>query len=571
MTETETDAAFKPYMGIGADSTDLRSLSIRKGGAGWREEISDTDREWAATREPIAHRHTFTVANDIFDNWFKILNVDGEDDGTDAAAQKTLTQLNVKRVFTEAVAYERIFGMCLIVGAFTDAATQQDLIKPKKPNAELRMAEVYPKKAVSTIILDSDESSERYGLPEYYAINRGYQQQNRSVAALNSGGVLQMKVHYSRVIHVATRTDERSVLDVMWDDMTIAKNLRWSMGQTLYTRGPGFPVFTFKGTDRALLAKAKADIMANWTAWTGFVKNEDMDVEFKGAAGAALNPTPYYEPIFDNLSVATETPSAILRGTNAGALTGSETNAQDYFKMISSNQALLEPYVRQFLDWLFASGQLGRKAPLMLEGVGDKLRRFLHLTLDAETEAAGYRLEWNPGFEESAQSKATTDLLREQANQIRLTYMYVDEVRELNNKKPLPNGEGKTVKGLNQTSPFEASPFMSPQQTEQTDQADHPAEQHPSLPALLKGFAKSVVDGDLDGEQAFTQGVTVIQRYSELEQQRAEAWVRAKTGGRVSVLSPEMKEDLDRQTKQYLKDWRGMIDLAKKLYTNKVQ
>lgn len=557
MTSSKTS---KSYFGIGKDASDLRALSIRKGGAGWREEISDVDREWAADREPIAHRHTYTFANDMYDNWFQIIAEDEETD-LDTAAQKVLTKLNAKKLFIDAETYKRIHGVSLIVGAFKDAASQLDLANPRKVGAELVTAEVYPKTAISQIIKDEDPESERYGLPLYYVLNRGTGKQT--------------KVHYTRVIHYATHPKEMSVLDVMWDDMTIAKNLRWSMGQTLYTRGPGFPVFTLKGNDRTLLAKAKTDIMNNWTAWTGFVKNEDMELEFAGAAGAALNPTPYYEPIFDNLSLATETPAAMLKGANAGALTGSETNAKDYFKGISSEQAKVQPLIIQFLDWLFESGQISatrtESAGDNKQGIINKIARYLKHDKQAVPE---YHFKWNPGFEETAKEKASTELIKEQANTAKLQYMKVNEVREKEGLPPVPDGD--VVISLNKPAAFD-NPFSTQEQQlsseeekKEMDEAN-PAEQHPSLPALLKGFAQAVVKGDLEAEQAFTQGVTVIQRYSELEQQRAETWVRAKTGGRTSVLSPEMKDDLDRQTQQYIRDWRGMVDLAKKLHEKKAQ
>jgi len=42
-------------------------------------DITDDVRTFAITREPVAHRIVFTVAHDIFDNWFE-LTPDGEED-----------------------------------------------------------------------------------------------------------------------------------------------------------------------------------------------------------------------------------------------------------------------------------------------------------------------------------------------------------------------------------------------------------------------------------------------------------------------------------------------------------
>ncbi|MDH5462503.1 MAG: hypothetical protein OEX09_09830, partial [Candidatus Bathyarchaeota archaeon] len=41
-------------------------------GAKYGEPITDADRSFAIKREPVAHRIVFSVAHDIFDNWFDI-------------------------------------------------------------------------------------------------------------------------------------------------------------------------------------------------------------------------------------------------------------------------------------------------------------------------------------------------------------------------------------------------------------------------------------------------------------------------------------------------------------------
>ena len=41
-------------------------------GAKYGEPITDPDRTFAIKREPVAHRIVFSVAHDIFDNWFDV-------------------------------------------------------------------------------------------------------------------------------------------------------------------------------------------------------------------------------------------------------------------------------------------------------------------------------------------------------------------------------------------------------------------------------------------------------------------------------------------------------------------
>ena len=133
------------FIGDSAHTGIRRSL-----GAGFGEDITDIDREWAASREPVAYRFTFTVAQDMFDNWFTIDDpaTEGADPDLDGKVQAVLRLLDAKRIFITATAYERIHGYSLIVGGFDDAATVEDLKKPRRKGASLTHLQVYSKPQV---------------------------------------------------------------------------------------------------------------------------------------------------------------------------------------------------------------------------------------------------------------------------------------------------------------------------------------------------------------------------------------------------------------------------------------
>jgi len=89
---------------------------------------------------------------------------------------------------------------------------------------------------------DQNAKSPRFGLPTYYSVRRG------------SSGT-QVKLHYTRAIHFATRLldhayEGMSTLEPVYDDLTILRNIRWGMGQTLYRYGSGFPDVTIEGAKR---------------------------------------------------------------------------------------------------------------------------------------------------------------------------------------------------------------------------------------------------------------------------------------------------------------------------------
>jgi len=67
-------------------------------------------------------------------------------------------------------------------------------------------------------------------------------------------------------------------------------------------------------------------------------------------------------------------------------------------------------------------------------------RDFRHKT------AINYEIEWKSAFELSAVAEADVELKKEQANQLKLDYMTIDEVRNEMLMDPLPDGEGSNLK-----------------------------------------------------------------------------------------------------------------------------
>jgi len=402
---------------------DTAAFSIRGIGLGgeakWNRTITDADREWASTRTPVGHFVTFSVAEDMFDNWFTVddLRTEGNDEELDVKIQNVLTTLHARETFTAAATLERIHGFSAIAVGFTDG---DDLSQPVRPGADIRELYAYGKNQLTVDRDVTDETSERYGLPELYTVKR-----------LNLGDTT---IHWSRMIHCATRKpieigkkewEGISVLDPAYNDLEMLDNIRWSIGQTMFRYGPGFPDIELQGaSDDVIEAFYASGRFSNINARTYFVHSEREKLEFKGVGSSALDPQRYTQPIMESLSVATKIPEPILRGAQAGALTGSEVNEREYFKVVSSAQTAFERYLRVLIDALMASGQI-------------------------EAEVEDYQINWVGGFEVNAKDKALTELAREQAQQIRLEYMLLDEVRalcEATELGPLPHGEGKMLK-----------------------------------------------------------------------------------------------------------------------------
>jgi hypothetical protein len=176
-----------------------------------------------------------------------------------------------------------------------------------------------------------------------------------------------------------------------------------------------------------------------------FLHNEKSILEFKGLAGKALNPEPYCMPILESLSCGSGIPTAILRGAQAGALTGSEVNEREYFGYISGKQTLGEPAIWELIDRLMETGQIRK--------------------------VEDYKVVWLNGIELGEKDKAAVELQQAQARNFKTGWLTVDEVRAEEKLKPLPNGAGAVVLGVKKTEvqPFQQSGGQSPEPVSQGD------------------------------------------------------------------------------------------------------
>lgn len=377
-------------------------------GARFGEPITLSDLTFAVKREPVAHRIVFTVAHDIFDNWFEVddLATEAKDERFNGAVQAELAKLNAKSVFTEVAVYERAYGWAIIVVGYQDSGTSlEDPVENAKAIVDLA---AYAPTSISGVEEDKDPDSLRYGLPLYYRISRS--------------GTIQTRVHFSRVIHFTTRLLDHpykgiSVLEPVWDDLTNLRNIRWGMGQTMYRYGSGFPDIELQGaTKKQLDDFVDSGQFQDLHARTYFVHNEKQKLEFKGAQGVALNPANYYEPILENIAAGSGLPKAIIRGAQAGALTGSEVNEREYFKLISDAQSRYEPGIRFLIDKLIEISQV-------------------------KTSVTDYAINWLGGFEINERDKALAEYDRNRSLVLKTNWMTVNEIRAEEGLEPVEGGD----------------------------------------------------------------------------------------------------------------------------------
>ena len=157
-----------------------------------------------------------------------------------------------------------------------------------------------------------------------------------------------------------------------------------------------------------------------------FVHNENQALEFKGFQTSTLDPRNYYQIALETLSMGSGIPEPVLKGSQAGAITGSEINERAYFKVISDEQTDFEQVIRELVDEIM-----------------------LYLELSTEENPLNYKIVWKASYEPTQKEKAELDFLNAQTAEKELLAKTVDEVRKDRYKLPaLPNGAGAVVIGL---------------------------------------------------------------------------------------------------------------------------
>jgi hypothetical protein len=380
-------------------------------------QLNEADLLFAVKREPVCKRVVLDVAYDIFSKGFRVEEVSENPDlGWSREVSKVLDGLNARSCLTQLVELERLFGWSILALTYVDYG--DDASKAVKNPREIR--ELLPLSTLQCTVQSSDEEknpeSSRFGLPELYTVRRsGY-------------GVAQEKIHFSRVIHCATRLLDHPwkgvpVLEVMFDDQVIFRNTRWGLGETIVRNSAGFADITVKDRSKKKLDEFEAQHnLHDLNARSYFLHSDDSSISWVGASGKALNPEPYVTPTLESLSCGSRIPLSHLRGATAGTLAGSEVNDREYWGGIAALQALYETVIWELVDRLIETGQIRR--------VND------------------YRVVWPAGFELSESAKADIALRRAQAYALETDWRTIDEIRAEEGLDELPDGQGKMVLGL---------------------------------------------------------------------------------------------------------------------------
>lgn len=392
-----------------------------------------------------------------------------------------------------------------------------DLQASVKNPTSLDTLQVYSKPDVSKVEENEDPESENYLYPEYITLNISQSSQ---------------RIHVSRFLWTSTRlVDHRyqgvSALENVYDDINALRRMRWSLALTMLRHGSGFPDVKLLGASiadvNAFIASGQFD---NLNAMRYFVHNENQELNFKGAQGETLNPSVYILPIFESISAGTRIPVSILRGAQAGALTGSEVNEREYAQLLSSIQSQYERVVKQLVT-----------AIMNVRGL-----------------KGNFKIAWNSIIELDEKTRAEIDNIKERTNVLKTNYMTVNEVRQgaLGEEKDIEGGDVvlSLVKG--QTSMPQGSLSAT------GDQAETISLQK-QLETALKQLLDDVRNGKLTTDQAVMAADLRIEEHISRMRKIVQANLERKLGKPIGDLSPEVQRQFVTMKKGYLSDFKRIL------------
>ena len=307
------------------------------------------------TRMGLAHKLVERLANDRFDKWYEI-----ESDNESLVLQLALLNsdkeggMKIRNTFKKARKFALRHGYSLVFIEYEDQA--ETLADPVINPRRIVRLENIKKTEIQNIIFDKDENSPTFGDIKGYKLNS---------KIFGDSLTEEIIVDASRVIHVPNGDDKdpegMSMYKPMYNWLNMFDDIAWSIGQSYFRYGSGFPVLTVKGW--STLSETEQDVyQAQWknvNSMTAYIAGDGDTVEFAGAQGRALDPKEFFEAGLMLVAASGDLPYALVVGVNAGAVSGSETNLKDYYSDVGSRQTLEEqPLLEKIYNKLIETGQL---------------------------------------------------------------------------------------------------------------------------------------------------------------------------------------------------------------------
>ncbi|WP_204121118.1 anti-CBASS protein Acb1 family protein [Levilactobacillus sp. 244-2] len=321
-----------------------------------------------------------------------------DDNSLAAKYEARLNELNAQKRFKDLYRYSRLYRAGYIAISTTES-WNYGLEDPLNPDRLLRIPflTAFSSKKVNETKFDDDVFSPTYGQALSYQINNG----TADVQGSNYYGVQQVdksRLLRQQELRFEDETEGISLLETIYDILMTMDTGLYSVGEILYDYV--FKVFKSPSVDDTspdkLLQVGAAASSKFRTESTALISDKDELTKESTNVGGIDSLLDF---LWEYLSGAARMPKSVLKGQEAGTLTGAQYDVMNYYSRIASDQ---ENKMRPQLEYLLK----------LLMRASDECGG----SLDPDT--VNWSIEFNPLWSVDSQTDSQIRLANAQADQI---------------------------------------------------------------------------------------------------------------------------------------------------------
>lgn len=225
---------------------------------------------------------------------------------------------------------------------------------------DLKYIQVYAQDDAPVAEYDTNEYSERFGLPVYYTVNRTASK--LFTQGTTSSTTLGKRVHFSRVIHVAETLEDRTFapprLERVWNLLDDLEKVTGGGAEAFWKRADAGMQISLDPTmdlEPEELTRMQQETDDYIHGLKRVVRTRGVDMKQLGSDVANIGPSA--EAIIAQLSAATGIPQRILMGSEQAKLAAIQDRTNWDERIEARRAEYAEPFiVRPFIDRMIALG-----------------------------------------------------------------------------------------------------------------------------------------------------------------------------------------------------------------------
>lgn len=351
MKTIEQAKAFRNDFMIGNGKGQAKDALVRQQPA-LRRILTDVDLTNLYANNRIIQNLIDIPAEDMTRSWFTLRM---KDEKLKNDIMGKLSDLNAKEAYKKMRIYERLRGDGFISLGVTQSTSFSlaDALDEKKLK-RLDYIHAFSGMKVNDFILNEDMFSQKYGQVEMFQINR------RSRMGTHIAGLSQENVHASRLIHDQTRRLEdeykgQSLLEPLYDIITILDTSLWSVGQILYDYA--FKIYKSDGVENMNVQdKNELGMLMDYMFRTEALAIIGKDEELKKESTNTTGIKDLLDYVWDMLAGAARMPKTVLKGQESGTIAGAQYDVMNYYSRIAAHQENeLKPHLERLIQLLLWS------------------------------------------------------------------------------------------------------------------------------------------------------------------------------------------------------------------------